>query len=178
MPRPHPHRYRRAGAIFRRMGIQAADDGTIGQGYLVEVKGAAKLPPDNDAAARRGGNAIQAIRPRHYLQPAIAGSRRPRQGAKGRSYPPPFPLGRQEIGGPHKLGHKTAGRAMKNLLRLPLLLHPPPAHYHHPVAHIHCLLLVMGNQNGGNAMFPQNGHHFPAHLFPQAGVQTGKGLVQ
>ena len=80
--------------------------------------------------------------------------------------------------GAEEFCHKQAGGIVINLLGMALLHQDSVLHHGDPVTDTHGLVLVMGDENGGNPGFLLNLPDLFPGLEAQAGVQIGQRLVQ
>ncbi len=77
-----------------------------------------------------------------------------------------------------ELRHKKVGRIVINLLGFSNLLDNPLFHHHNHVGYTHCLLLVVGDEYGGDSRLFLNTPDFLPCLQTKPGVKVGKGLVK
>ena len=93
--------------------------------------------------------------------------------------PPLDPAPEQIDGrGAQKLGHKEVAGVIVDLLGPAHLLNDALLHHHDLVGDAHGLLLVVGDEDGGDLGFPLDPADLLPGLEPEPGIQIGKGLVQ
>jgi hypothetical protein len=84
----------------------------------------------------------------------------------------------QAVRGAYEAGDEGRARPVVHLNRRAELLDPPAAHHRDPVGHAHRLVLVVRDQDGGEAEAPLQPLDLDLHVEAEGAVQRGEGLVQ
>ena len=84
-------------------------------------------------------------------------------------------VGTREAG---RIGHEAVGRAVVEVVGAAPLVQPAGVHDPDLVGHGEGLELVVRDQQGGQALLPENLPHLPGQLLPHFPVEAGEGFVQ
>ncbi len=110
----------------------------------------------------RGGEHLTALAQTHALMRPI----RPQQRAI------------EQIGGAEEGRDKRVGRMVIHRMRLAHLHHPTARHHGQPVGHDHGLLLIVGDEQEGNAHLRLNALELDLHLLAQLEIERAQRLIE
>ena len=157
------------------------DEHGAGGGVDVPVGEAAEIGHHGDAPGQAAVRDVDgdAFGPHHHRGLLARGAAVAAQGGVARAQR----AGRldaavEDVAAAEEAGDEEVGGALVDLLGRPDLAHPAVVHHHEPVGHGQRLLLVVGNEQGGQAEALLQGADFDSDLGAQAGIEVGEWLVE